>query len=237
MRNAIKTRIAGLTTTAIAGMAVLVAPGSAQAADPSTDKLIAAYTAEMTALADQGDTQAAETLSQFKALTDDEKARFVTIVNDPEIFKKIFEASEPAPAPGKTTMRTLAGGDVVVKTESGTSVAKSTSRAASVNRSAWHINTDYVLGVKVSGQKVTTNYVTRGKDTTKVNPGSAEGYEYIPGCSLSHGVVEEWISAAPADNAHSETVWTAECASSWDGRQRVWGDYRGFVGGYLKLFN
>jgi hypothetical protein len=231
VRNTIKTRIAGLATTALAGIAVLVAPGSAQAADPATDKLIAAYTAEMTTLADQGDAQAADTLGQFKALTDDEQARFVTLVNDPEIFKKIFEASETAPAPGETKTRTLAGGDVVVKTESGTSMTKATTR------SAWHINTDYVLGVKVSGQKVTTNYVTSGKNTTKVNPGSAEGYEYIPGCSLSHGVVEEWISAAPADNAHTETVWTAECASSWTGRQRVWADYRGYLGGYLKLFN
>ncbi|MCZ9353491.1 hypothetical protein NGM36_27615 [Streptomyces mutabilis] len=226
-----KTRIAGLTTTALAAIAVFGAAGSAQAADPATDKLIAAYTAEMTALVEKGDAQAAETLSQFKALTADEQARFITLVNDPELFKKIFEASETAPAPGETRTRTLAGGDVVVKQESSSSMTRATTRWAS------HTNTDYVLGVKVSGQKVITNYVTSGTDTTRVNPGQAMGYEYIPGCSLTHGVVDEWISAEPADNAHSETVWTAECASSWDGRQRVWGDYRGYVGGYLKLFN
>ncbi|WP_167535753.1 hypothetical protein [Streptomyces vinaceus] len=46
---------------------------------------------------------------------------------------------------------------------------------------------------------------------------------------------KEWISSPPADNAQSETTWTASCwGSSWDKRERVWGDYRGFVGGYLK---
>lgn len=233
MRNTIKTGISGLTTAALTAIAVFVVPGSAQAADPGTDAQIAAYTAEMTQLANQGDGQAAETLSQFKALSADDQARFVTLVNDPEIFKKIFEASETAPPAGETRRTELAGGDIVVVSESGASSPS----ARATSRYAWHQNTDYALGIKISAQRVQTNYETSGTNTTKVNPGSATGYEYIPGCSLTHGVVEEWISAAPADNAHSEVVWTADCQSSWDGRQRVWGDYRGFVGGYLKVFN
>ncbi|MCU7827093.1 hypothetical protein [Kitasatospora sp. DSM 101779] len=47
--------------------------------------------------------------------------------------------------------------------------------------------------------------------------------------------MKEWISSPPADNAQSEAVWNA---SRWgnhrSGRERAWGDYRGFVGGYLK---
>lgn len=54
-------------------------------------------------------------------------------------------------------------------------------------------------------------------------------------CDFSRSPVKEWISLPPADNAQSETIWTASCwGSSWDERERVWGDYRGFVGGYLK---
>ncbi|MDH6699856.1 hypothetical protein [Streptomyces sp. MAA16] len=49
--------------------------------------------------------------------------------------------------------------------------------------------------------------------------------------------MKEWISSPPADNAQTETVWTATWTGglgSWSARERVWADYRGFVGGYLK---
>ncbi|EGJ73733.1 hypothetical protein STTU_0944 [Streptomyces sp. Tu6071] len=202
---------------------------------------ISNFQTEMTELSGQGDAQAAEVLGQFNALPNGDKERFVQVLNDPEIFKEMFELSEQIPGPEAPSVATLADGDLVVEVTSETGFSEPggprLADATTVTRWASHTHTDKLLGIKISATKVKTNYQTKGKDTTKVLPGTAESYEYIPGCSLGHGVVDEWISAAPADNAQTETIWTADCGgSTWDGRQRVWGDYRGYVGGYLKVF-
>ncbi|WP_158709293.1 MULTISPECIES: hypothetical protein [unclassified Streptomyces] len=228
----------------LAGLGAVDSPASAQAADSVASVQIAEFEAATAARSDQGDAQAAQTLDQFKALSGEEKERFVKLINDPDIYKQIFEVSDQVSEPGMQARIALAEGDVVVEVTSENGVTETpaaegqvSAAASTVTRWASHTNTDKVLGIKISATKVTTNYQTRGKDTTKVLPGTAQSYEYIPGCSLSHGVVDEWISAEPADNAQTETIWTADCAgSSWDGRQRVWGDYRGYVGGYLKVF-
>lgn len=229
----------------LTGLGVAISPSAAQAADGVTSAQIAAFETATAAQSDQGDVQAAQTLIQFEALSDEEKERFVKLINDPYIYRQIFEASERASEAGAQSRIALAEGDVVVEVTSEEGVTETpaaedqvSAAASTVTRWASHTHTDKLLGVKISATKVTTNYQTKGKDTTKVLPGTAQSYEYIPGCSLSHGVVDEWISAEPADNAQTETIWTADCAgSSWDGRQRVWGDYRGYVGGYIKVFN
>ncbi|MER6089242.1 hypothetical protein [Streptomyces bluensis] len=227
---------------ALAGLAFALSPGTAQADDATTDAQIAQYTAYLAVASARGDGQAREILGQFQDLSGDEKARFVTLINDPELANKFFEAATSAPtATGAPVV--LAGGDVVVEYENSSGASDGlppndgSEAQASRVRDMWasYSVTDKFLGIKVAQVKVTTNYQVKGKDTTKVYPGSALHYLYVPGCSFTHSPVEEWISSPPADNAQSETVWTAECwGSEWDRRERVWGDYRGFVGGYLK---
>ncbi|MFG2661635.1 hypothetical protein [Streptomyces sp. NPDC048425] len=226
----------------LAGLSLALLPGTAQALDSATTDQINRYSAELAAQNALGDQQAGKTLAQFLRLSDDEKARFIALINDPAVMQKFFEAAEePAAAPATRTV--LAGGDVVIKHEDlgGASDGEPTNDGqepqSTTPRDMWASKsvTDTFLGVDVAQVKVRTNYQVRGRDTTKVYAGSATHYLYVPGCSFSHSPVEEWISSPPADNAQSETIWTASCwGSEWDRRERVWGDYRGFVGGYLK---
>ncbi|MEU8844107.1 hypothetical protein AB0D97_34180 [Streptomyces roseus] len=244
MRSAIRKIV---TTTAagaaLAGISLAMLPGSAQADDGlvSQASRVAKYQAYLAMKSAQGDQQAKETAQGFTALSDAQKTRFLDLLENKTLIKQILEASE-SPAAAGITRTELAGGDVVVERESagGDDAASSNSSAAlraSGYRDMWasYSYTDKFLGVKVSRVSVRTNYQVKGKDTTKVYPGSAYHYLYVPGCDFSHSPVKEWISSPPADNAQSETTWTASCwGSSWDKRERVWGDYRGFVGGYLK---
>ncbi len=229
---------AGLT---LAGLALALLPGTAQADDATTAAQIARYTTYLK-IASLEDSQAGEILDQFQKLSGDKKARFVTLINDPKLASKFFEAATSAPTAAGERV-TLAGGDVEIEYENiggaidGLPPNDDSAAQASRVRDMWasYAVTDKFLGVKVAQVKVRTNYQVKGKNTTKVYPGSASHYLYVPGCSFSHSPVEEWISSPPPDNAHSETVWTAECwGSAWSKRERVWGDYRGFVGGYLK---
>ncbi|MFD0446431.1 MULTISPECIES: hypothetical protein [Streptomyces violaceusniger group] len=229
---------AGLT---LAGLAFSLFPGTAQADDATTAEQILNYTAYLKT-ASLEDDQARETLDQFQNLSGTEKARFVTLINDPDFVSKFLYATTSEPAASGERVE-LAGGDVVIEYENsggasdGLPPNDDSAAQASRVRDMWasYAVNDKILGIKVSQVKVRTNYQVKGKDTRKVYPGSATHFLYVPGCSFSHSPVKEWISSPPADNAQSETVWTADCwGSSWDKRERVWGDYRGFVGGYLK---
>ncbi|MFI5669945.1 hypothetical protein [Streptomyces sp. NPDC051704] len=241
MRSAIRR---GLTTTAaLAGIALAMVPVSAQADDGLVSQAarVAKYQAYLATKVAQGDEQAKETAQGFSALSGAQKTRFLDLLEDRALMAKLLDAGE-SPAAAGITRSELAGGDVVVEREStggGDDASPHSSAAlrASGYRDMWasYSYTDKFLGVNVSRVTVRTNYQVKGKDTTKVYPGSASHYLYVPGCSFSHSPVKEWISSPPADNAQSETIWTASCwGSSWDERERVWGDYRGFVGGYLK---
>ncbi|WP_159047425.1 hypothetical protein [Streptomyces sp. XY332] len=236
----------GLTTTAgvaLAGIALAMLPGSAQADDGlvSQASRVAKYQAYLAMKVAQGDEQAKETAQGFSALSSTQKTRFLDLLEDRSLMKQLFEDAE-SPAAAGITRSVLAGGDVVVERESAgggddASPNSSTALRAAGYRDMWasYSYTDKFMGVKVSRVSVRTNYQVKGKDTTKVYPGSASHYLFVPGCDFSHSPVKEWISSPPADNAQSETIWTASCwGSSWDERERVWGDYRGFVGGYLK---
>ncbi|MFJ3203675.1 hypothetical protein [Streptomyces sp. NPDC086989] len=244
MRSAIRKIV---TTTAagaaLAGISLAMLPGSAQADDGvvSQASRAAKYQAYLAMKSAQGDEQAKETAQGFTALSDAQKTRFLDLLEDKALIKQLFDGAESSAAAGITRTE-LAGGDVVVERESaGGDDAASPNSTAALRASGYHdmwasySYTDKFLGVKVSRVSVRTNYQVKGKDTTKVYPGSAYHYLYVPGCDFSHSPVKEWISSPPADNAQSETTWTASCwGSSWDKRERVWGDYRGFVGGYLK---
>ncbi|CAL9492755.1 hypothetical protein SUDANB120_03286 [Streptomyces sp. enrichment culture] len=241
MRSAIRKSL--VSTAALAGLTLALLPGSAQADDtPATQVLrVAKYQAYLAAKAAKGDEQAKETADGFAALSAADKKRFLDLIEDRALIKQLLIAGE-APAAAGTTRQAFAGGDVVQERETTggedtTSPFSTSALRASGYRDMWasYSYVDKFLGVKVSKVTVRTNYQVKGKDTTKVYPGSASHYLYVPGCDFSHSPVKEWISSPPADNAQSETVWTAECwGSSWTMRERVWGDYRGFVGGYLK---
>ncbi|MGW8781404.1 hypothetical protein ACWGNM_25570 [Streptomyces sp. NPDC055796] len=241
MRSAIRKGLA--TTAALAGITLAMLPASAQADDGLVSQAgrVAKYQAYLAMKVAQGDEQAKETAQGFSALSAAQKTRFLDLLEDRTLMAHLFEAGE-SPAAAGITRSELAGGDVVVEREAagGSDDASPNSTAAlraSGYRDMWasYSYTDKFLGVKVSRVTVRTNYQVKGKDTTKVYPGSASQYLFVPGCDFSHSPVKEWISSPPADNAQSETVWTAKCwGSSWDERERVWGDYRGFVGGYLK---
>ncbi|MEW2374212.1 hypothetical protein AB0940_33385 [Streptomyces sp. NPDC006656] len=243
MRSAIRKSIVSAAAVTLAGVTLAMLPASAQADDGlvSQASRVAKYQAYLAMKSAQGDEQAEETARGFSALSDARKTRFLDLLEDHTLIKQIFEASE-SPAAAGITRTELAGGDVVVERESagGEDSASPNSTAAlraSGYRDMWasYSYTDTFLGVKVSRVSVRTNFQVKGHDTTKVYPGSAYHYLYVPGCDFSHSPVKEWISSPPADNAQSETTWTASCwGSSWDKRERVWGDYRGFVGGYLK---
>ncbi|MFF9025653.1 hypothetical protein [Streptomyces eurythermus] len=243
MRSTIKKSLA-LTAASfsLAGIALGMLPGSAQADVMSPATRIAQYKAYLAMQVAAGDEQAKETAEGFAALSDSQKSRFLDLIEDRSVVEKFFEASEAPPLVSGTTQSVMANGDVVVERESlggedETSTNTSAALRAAGYKDMWasYSVSDKVFGVKVSRVTVKTNYQVKGHDTTKVYPGSASHYLYVPGCDFSHSPVKEWISSPPADNAQSETVWTASCwGSAWDKRERVWGDYRGFVGGYLK---
>ncbi|MEU2389420.1 hypothetical protein [Streptomyces sp. NPDC007369] len=240
MRSAIRKSL--VSTAALAGVTLALLPGSAQAdGNPATQTLrVAKYQAYLKAKVAKGDEQAKETAEGFAALSAAEKKRFLDLIEDRALIKQLLDSGESATA--GVTRRTFAAGDVVQEREAAgdedlASPNSTSALRASGYRDMWasYSVTDKFLGVKVARVTVRTNYQVKGKDTRKVYPGSAAHYLFVPGCDFSNSPVKEWISSPPADNAQSETTWTADCwGSSWTMRERVWGDYRGFVGGYLK---
>ncbi|MFD7624538.1 hypothetical protein ACFV7Q_00580 [Streptomyces sp. NPDC059851] len=240
MRSAIRKSL--VSTAALAGVTLALLPGSAQAdVTPATQALrVAKYQAYLATKVAKGDEQAKETAEGFAALSAAEKKRFLDLIEDRALIKQLLDSGESATA--GVTRRTFAAGDVVQEREAAgdedlTSPNSTSALRASGYRDMWasYSVTDKFLGVKVARVTVRTNYQVKGKDTRKVYPGSAAHYLYVPGCDFDNSPVKEWISSPPADNAQSETTWKADCwGSSWTMRERVWGDYRGFVGGYLK---
>lgn len=224
MRNSARRGIVGLLAVTMGSMAMLSLPGSAAAADAhEATSSPSAYAAWLEA---QPGAHADRTAVQFKALPADKQQRFLDYISDPQIAAAMVSASGEA-APARTE---LANGDVVVEHKSGTGPAARTG-----DMHAWHSTATEVLGVTVDKVLIRVNYRVTGYDTNKVYAGSAQSEESVPCFSIEHSPVDEWISAEPADNAHSETIWTADwCGKSWSARHRVWADYSGYKGGYLK---
>ncbi|MFD8512829.1 hypothetical protein ACFV27_17350 [Streptomyces antimycoticus] len=217
-------------------MTLAAAPGTAAAESiPAPEASSpAAYVAYLTEKAAAGDTRAQEVANQFKELPAEKQNRFLELINDPAPTQALVEEADKAPE-GTAARSALADGDVVIERVGETGEQAETASY----RDMWASYTVYdtIFGIKVTKVSIRTNYQVKGKDTTKVYPGSATHYNYVPAASFSNSPVKEWISSPPADNAQSETVWTATWTGgigSWTARERVWGDYRGFVGGYLK---
>lgn len=213
---------------AVGAIALATLPGNAVASESSVPAASSSPSAYIAWLEAKSEPTASETAKQFKALSANKQEKFLDLINDVETTKAFLDNV------GETqdTRTVRAGGAQVIVTES----ESSNPRARTGDMWAQYSVYDTIFGVRVTKVAVRTNYHVTGKDTDKVYAGSASHYNYVPVASFSQGVVEEWISAAPGDNAHSEVTWSAEWTGglgSWSKRERVWGDYRGFVGGYL----
>lgn len=235
MRSATRRGVVASLGLTLLGVTLATASGAAAAESPSAPETAspAAYVAYLTEKAATGDTGAQEAANQFKALPTEKQDRFLDLINDPATTKALIEEADKAPETG-TARTVLADGDVVIER-----VGETGPESAAAYRDKWASYSVYdtVFGIKVTKVTIRTNYQVKGKNTTKVYPGSASHYNYVPAASFENSPVKEWISSPPADNAQSETVWTARWTGglgSWSARERVWGDYRGFVGGYLK---
>ncbi|MFJ6011593.1 hypothetical protein [Streptomyces sp. NPDC092952] len=229
-------------------------PGTAVAGGvepPGPTTTVENYIAYLEGRAQAGDAEASEIATQFKALSFMDQFRFLTLISDSktteayahEVSEMGDEATNTPPTSGSSTKVLGLGHEVETVTETGESAEQPEGPVAAVAAASYkdmwasYSVYDKIFGIKVTRVTIRTNYQVKGTDTTKVYPGSASHYNYVPAASFSHSPVKEWISSPPADNAQSETVWTATWKGglgSWSARERVWGDYRGFVGGYLK---
>ncbi|MFJ9631503.1 hypothetical protein ACIQPR_10490 [Streptomyces sp. NPDC091280] len=243
---------AGLAVITLVGVPGTAVAGGVQPPGPTTTA--ENYVAYLEGRAKAGDAEASGISKQFQALSIENQFRFLTLIGNSKTTQAYAqtvsevgdEASDTPPAPGSSTQLLGAGHEVETVTETGevapqaqgaAKSAKSAAAAAASYKDMWASYTVYdkIFGIKVTKVSVRTNYQVKGKDTTKVYPGSASHYNYVPAASFSNSPVKEWISSA--DNAQTETTWTATWTGglgSWSARERVWADYGGFVGGYLK---
>jgi hypothetical protein len=231
--------IAAALLVPLTAAAASAAPAPAADGRPAASASPQAYTAWLKSKAASGDTGASQAEKQFTALSAKKQEKFLDYINDPSHAKAFTKALN-----GTGSFRAeRANGDVVIERESNSSTASLQAGGrmpgALYTGRMWatHSVTVKYLGVKATKVTIKTEYHVTGKDTDKVYPGSAWHQNLIPGTDLSNGVVDEWISAEPADNAHSQTVWKFEWWTGIEdtGRHRVWADYSGFKGGYLKV--
>ncbi|MDQ0813408.1 hypothetical protein QFZ63_005122 [Streptomyces sp. B3I7] len=253
MRSTIRKGATAVAGACFAAITLIGTPGTAVAGGvqpPEATAGAAKYVAYLEDRAQAGDAEANDIATQFKALSVQDQLQFLALISDTKTTQAYTQAvsevgdevTDTPPAPGSFTKALGAGHEVETVTETGETEpqARNSARTAAASyKDMWASYSVYdkVLGIKVTKVTVRTNYQVKGKDTTKVYPGSASHYNYVPAASFSHSPVKEWISSPPADNAQTETVWTATWTGglgSWSARERVWADYRGFVGGYLK---
>jgi hypothetical protein len=238
--------MAGLLTVAVSATVLAGLSGTATAdgrpavasVSPAATATPEAYVDWLEAKADAGDVDAAEFSKKFQALPAEKQEKYLKYINDRSYFDAFANAVK-GDGPARTVM---ANGDVVISSGGDSSVSSGgdpSPAAAQATKDMWATHWVKVKYVGLEATKVTvkTSYRVRGKNTIKVLPGSAWHKNYIAGTELSHTPVDEWISAEPADNAHSETVWTFEWWTGIEdtGIHRVWADYSGYKGGYLKV--
>ncbi|WP_369211216.1 hypothetical protein [Streptomyces flavofungini] len=241
--------------TAAVGVAVLAGVPSTATADsrpaatnaaPAASATPKAYVDWLKKKAEAGDVDAVDFSNKFQALSAEKQVKFLEYINDRRYFDVFANTVESQGSAQTAAARTvMADGDVVVESggDSGASDAQaagggdsSPTAARATDKWASHWVKVKYFGLEATKVTVKTSYRVSGKNTTKVYPGSAWHKNYIAGTDLTHTPVDEWISAEPADNAHSETIWTFEWWTGIEdtGRHRVWADYSGFKGGYLK---
>ncbi|GLV77874.1 hypothetical protein ACH4VS_30425 [Streptomyces hygroscopicus] len=196
MRSATRRGVVASLGLTLLGVTLAAAPGTAAAESiPAPEASSpAAYVAYLTEKAAAGDTRAQEVANQFKELPAEKQNRFLELINDPAPTQALVEEADKAPE--ETTARsTLADGDVVIERVGETGEQPETASY----RDMWASYTVYdtIFGIKVTKVSVRTNYQVKGKDTTKVYPGSATHYNYIPAASFSNSPVKEWISSPP----------------------------------------
>ncbi|WP_256987744.1 twin-arginine translocation signal domain-containing protein [Streptomyces sp. BR123] len=235
MRNITRRGFVGMAATAVGAMALAGMPGQAVAAEAPVPNTPGAY---VSWLQQKGGAGSAETIAQFKALPKDKQERFLGYLNKPEHFKAFMDVASST----TEKQRVLADGDIVISKEEENSNSEAaaeptpTAFAATRDRSAWHSVSDTIFGIKVTTVKLGVHYRTTGNRVTKVINGWAGHTNFVPATTFDNSPIKNWISANPANNAHSETVWTGKFVGfgSWSCRHRVWADQDGFKGGYLK---
>jgi hypothetical protein len=253
MRSTFRKGSIAAVGAALAAATLIAMPGTAAAGGvqpPGPTSTSANYIAYLEGRAAAGDAEAGHIATQFKALSIENQFRFLTLISDSKTIQAYTqavsemdsEATDMPPASESSTKVLGPGHEVETVTETGEiapQVRNSGTATSASYRDMWASYTVYdtIFGIKVTKVAVRTSYQVNGTNTTKVYPGSASHYNYVPAASFSNSPVKEWISSPPADNAQTETTWTATWTGglgSWSARERVWGDYRGFVGGYLK---
>lgn len=243
-------RIAGMAAVTVAAITMAALPATASADDGATTP--ESYEQFLVTQIELGDTDAQETLDEYQELSDGEKDQFVTYLDDPQrgqelgdFLSDVTDVDSINEEAYETELtKTSENGDVVLEATSGieevetaptTDEELSDPSARYYDRSAWYSVSDKILGVTVTTVKIGVNYRTTSSRVTKVYSGWASHRNRVPSLEYSHGVVNKWISADPANNAHAETIWQGSWKGiAWDGRQRIWADQSGFKGGYLK---
>lgn len=243
-------RLVGMAALTAAAITMAALPTTASADDGATTP--ASYEQFLVTQIELGDTEAQETLDEYQELSDSEKEQFVTYLDDPQrgqelgdFLSDVTDVDSINEEAYETELtKTSENGDVVLEATSGveevetaptTDEELSDPSARYYDRSAWYSVTDKIMGVKVTTVKIGVNYRTTKTRVTKVYSGWASHRNRVPFLEYSHGIVNKWISADPANNAHAETIWQGEWKGiAWDGRQRIWADQSGFKGGYLK---
>jgi hypothetical protein len=249
--NITRKKLVSMAAVTAAAITMAALPASASAEEPvgSTPASYEAYLVEQVEL---GDTEAQETLDEFQELSESDQEQFITYLNDPQRGQELGDFlsdvtdvdSIDEEAYTTELTKTSENGDVVLEATSGIEEVQtapteeeelSDPTATYYDRSAWYSVSDTILGVKVTTVKIGVNYRTTRTRVTKVYSGWASHRNRVPFVEFGHGVVNKWISADPANNAHAETIWQGSWKGiAWDGRQRIWADQSGFKGGYLK---
>ncbi|MFG2895219.1 hypothetical protein [Streptomyces sp. NPDC048248] len=232
MRTISRAGTKGAVAGALAAMTMAMIPGQATAADLGPTASPDAYVKWLEGKSDAG---ANEVAKQFKALPAEKQTKFLEDLKDPELNKNFLSAGSG----DKAAVRAAnAAGDAVVEsgTEGGEGTGGIAARAASDDRWASHWVTDTLFGIKVTKVELKVRYRVSGGKVTKVLGSAASYYNYVPATSFKNTPVKEWVSAAPASNAHAETTWTGDITglAEWSCVHHIWADGRGLIKGELK---
>ncbi|NGN64996.1 hypothetical protein G5C51_13960 [Streptomyces sp. A7024] len=210
----------------------------ADVAKPTAAEYVAWLDSQNTAEADQ-------TATQFKELSAENQQKFLNYISDPEIAKALagqkgdpnadpdFESKRTAT--GERTSTTLAGGDVVVSSESG--VTPPASRGSAGDWSCYYWVNNTVLGIEITKHTLTQTYHSTSTEVDKVYSARASHKNLNPGVQVDNQPEDQWISAA--GNALAYVTWNVDFVYSgsqihMDKLQHVRCDETGFREGYIK---
>lgn len=183
------------------------------------------------------DSEAQETLEQFKNLSKDDQEKLVGYLNDPDVFEELMDSVSTLKM-GES--RKIENNDIELSKEFSTSADVDLSQgirpfAVEYNRVARITHSQKILGVKITSF---TSYVKYTRSLTKMldtydNGASIKNLN--PTVSISKDVRGHWNTST---KAFSETIWTGAFMKSsaivHDKLQQVNVNYNDNVSGYIK---